>query len=180
MLLRPHDGGGAGIRQASGRPSPSASMSPPAGSRAVRAVSCSGRPVRHPPAPKCCASGRPRHWARVWARTCGWGRRAPTAGSWQCPDGNFTALIHRDRPAASALKLGPQYDVRLAAVSPDGRWVATCSHLRMAGPRASAFGTPTPAGRSMSCRWRAQRCPLQPGWPLARNSARGLAPSSGR
>jgi serine/threonine protein kinase/WD40 repeat protein len=42
------------------------------------------------------------------------------------PDGSFTALIHRE-PPAERLKLGPQYDVRFAAVSPDGRWVATCS-----------------------------------------------------
>jgi serine/threonine protein kinase/WD40 repeat protein len=42
------------------------------------------------------------------------------------PDGRFTTLIHRQRPA-ERLRLGPQYDVRLAAVSPDGRWVATCS-----------------------------------------------------
>jgi serine/threonine protein kinase/WD40 repeat protein len=44
------------------------------------------------------------------------------------PDGSFTALIHRDRPA-ERLKLGPQFDVRFAAVSPNGRWVATCSHF---------------------------------------------------
>ena len=43
------------------------------------------------------------------------------------PDGSFTTLIHRARPA-ERLKLGPQYDVRFAAVSPDGRWVATGSH----------------------------------------------------
>jgi serine/threonine protein kinase/WD40 repeat protein len=42
------------------------------------------------------------------------------------PDGTFTTLIHRARPA-ERLKLGPQHDVRFAAVSPDGRWVATCS-----------------------------------------------------
>jgi serine/threonine protein kinase/WD40 repeat protein len=42
------------------------------------------------------------------------------------PDGRFTTLIHRERPT-ERLKLGPQHDVRHAAVSPDGRWVATCS-----------------------------------------------------
>jgi serine/threonine protein kinase/WD40 repeat protein len=42
------------------------------------------------------------------------------------PDGRFTTLIHRERPA-KRLRLGPQHDVRVAAVSPDGRWVATCS-----------------------------------------------------
>jgi WD40 repeat protein len=42
------------------------------------------------------------------------------------PDGTFTTLIHRARPA-ERLKLGPQFDVRHAAVSPDGCWVATCS-----------------------------------------------------
>jgi serine/threonine protein kinase/WD40 repeat protein len=42
------------------------------------------------------------------------------------PEGSFTAVIHRERPA-NHLKLGPQFDVRFAAVSPNGRWVATCS-----------------------------------------------------
>jgi WD40 repeat protein len=42
------------------------------------------------------------------------------------PDGRFTTLVHRARPA-ERLKLGPQFDVRFAAVSPNGRWVATCS-----------------------------------------------------
>ena len=44
------------------------------------------------------------------------------------PDGNFTALIQRGHPERRR-KLGPQYDVRFAAVSPDGRWVATCSYF---------------------------------------------------
>jgi WD40 repeat protein len=43
------------------------------------------------------------------------------------PDGRFTTLIHRERPA-QPIKLGRQFDVRFAAVSPNGRWVATCSH----------------------------------------------------
>jgi serine/threonine protein kinase/WD40 repeat protein len=43
------------------------------------------------------------------------------------PDGSFTTLIHRERPEQQ-LKLGPQHDVRFAAVSPTGRWVATCGH----------------------------------------------------
>ena len=42
------------------------------------------------------------------------------------PDGSFTTLIHW-RHLDRRFKLGPQHDVRLAAVSPDGRWVATCS-----------------------------------------------------
>jgi serine/threonine protein kinase/WD40 repeat protein/tetratricopeptide (TPR) repeat protein len=36
-------------------------------------------------------------------------------------------LIHRG-PPRSTFRLGPQYDVRHAQVSPDGRWVATRSH----------------------------------------------------
>src|SRR5262249_5261932 len=40
--------------------------------------------------------------------------------------GNHAILLDRDRPAWRA-KLGPQYDIRSTAVSPDGRWVATCS-----------------------------------------------------
>jgi hypothetical protein len=43
------------------------------------------------------------------------------------PDGEFTTVIHRDRPGRR-LKLGPQYDLRFTAVSPDGRWVVTGSH----------------------------------------------------
>src|SRR5262245_58236047 len=43
------------------------------------------------------------------------------------PDGWFTTVIHRDRPG-HRLKLGPQYDVRFTAVSPDGRRVVTGSH----------------------------------------------------
>jgi serine/threonine protein kinase/WD40 repeat protein len=44
------------------------------------------------------------------------------------PDGSITTLINRKHPERG-FKLGPQYDVRRAAVSPDGRWVATCSHF---------------------------------------------------
>jgi WD40 repeat protein len=36
-------------------------------------------------------------------------------------------VLHRDRPGR-ALRLEPHADVRFAAVSPDGRWVATGSH----------------------------------------------------
>jgi WD40 repeat protein len=43
------------------------------------------------------------------------------------PQGNSTLLLHRD-PLARRLQLGPQPDVRHAAVSPEGRWVATCTH----------------------------------------------------
>ncbi len=43
------------------------------------------------------------------------------------PQGNSTFVLHRGRPDRSVL-LGPQYDVRFTAVSPDGRWVVTCSH----------------------------------------------------
>jgi hypothetical protein len=42
------------------------------------------------------------------------------------PQGAATLLLHRELPDWR-LTLGPQYDVRKAAVSPDGRWVATCS-----------------------------------------------------
>jgi serine/threonine protein kinase/WD40 repeat protein len=55
-------------------------------------------------------------------------RASADGGVLAVPDGSFTALIHRERPA-ERLKLGPQFDVRFAAVSPDGRWVATCSHF---------------------------------------------------
>jgi TPR repeat protein len=44
------------------------------------------------------------------------------------PLGSKTIVLHRDRPG-SRLELGPQRDVRFSAVSPDGRWVVTCSHF---------------------------------------------------
>jgi WD40 repeat protein len=43
------------------------------------------------------------------------------------PQGNSTVVLHRDRPDRRVV-LGPQYDVRFAAVSPDGRRVVTCRH----------------------------------------------------
>jgi len=45
------------------------------------------------------------------------------------PQGNSTVVLHRDHADARVLRrmvLGPQYDVRFTAVSPDGRWVVTC------------------------------------------------------
>jgi WD40 repeat protein len=43
------------------------------------------------------------------------------------PQGQSTLVLHRG-PPDRRLVLGPQYDVRKCAVSPDGRWVVTCSH----------------------------------------------------
>jgi tetratricopeptide (TPR) repeat protein len=43
------------------------------------------------------------------------------------PQGSSTLVLHRDHPERR-LVLGPQSDVRFAAVSPKGRWVVTCSH----------------------------------------------------
>jgi hypothetical protein len=43
------------------------------------------------------------------------------------PQGDFTLVLDRDRPNWR-LVLGPQANVRKAAVSPDGRWVVTCTH----------------------------------------------------
>jgi hypothetical protein len=43
------------------------------------------------------------------------------------PQGRSTLVLHRDRPERRMV-LGPQFDVRLSAVSPDGRWVVTGSH----------------------------------------------------
>jgi serine/threonine protein kinase/WD40 repeat protein/tetratricopeptide (TPR) repeat protein len=42
------------------------------------------------------------------------------------PQGEHALVLDRDRPGWRT-ELGPQYDVRNCAVSPDGRWVATCS-----------------------------------------------------
>jgi WD40 repeat protein/tRNA A-37 threonylcarbamoyl transferase component Bud32 len=45
------------------------------------------------------------------------------------PLDSFALVFHRDRPD-KPLRLGPQHDVRWSPVSPDGRWVVTCSHWR--------------------------------------------------
>jgi WD40 repeat protein len=42
------------------------------------------------------------------------------------PQGNRTRVLDRDRPGWF-FDLGPQQDVRHCAVSPDGRWIATCT-----------------------------------------------------
>jgi len=41
--------------------------------------------------------------------------------------GNHAIVVHR-APSQRTLTLGPQYDLRRVAVSPDGRWVVTGSH----------------------------------------------------
>jgi serine/threonine protein kinase/WD40 repeat protein len=43
------------------------------------------------------------------------------------PQGNSTLVLYRTRPDWRLI-LGPQPDVRNAAVSPDGSWIATCTH----------------------------------------------------
>jgi len=43
------------------------------------------------------------------------------------PQGNSTVVLHRNDPERRKV-LGPQYDVRFTAVSPNGRWVVTSSH----------------------------------------------------
>jgi serine/threonine protein kinase/WD40 repeat protein/Tfp pilus assembly protein PilF len=42
------------------------------------------------------------------------------------PQGHSTAVLFRDHPDRHVI-LGPQFDARFADVSPDGRWVVTCS-----------------------------------------------------
>jgi hypothetical protein len=44
------------------------------------------------------------------------------------PQGGSTIVLHCDRPDQRVV-LGPQYDVRFSAVSPDGHLVVTCSHF---------------------------------------------------
>jgi WD40 repeat protein/tetratricopeptide (TPR) repeat protein/tRNA A-37 threonylcarbamoyl transferase component Bud32 len=51
------------------------------------------------------------------------------------PISNGAVVVHRDRPDRR-VNLTPQLDVRYAAVSPDGRWVATGSHE---GPGAKVW-----------------------------------------
>jgi WD40 repeat protein/tetratricopeptide (TPR) repeat protein len=56
-------------------------------------------------------------------------------GAYASPDGKVLALeegnsalvVNRDGPTRREFRTGPQRDVRVAAVSPDKRWVATCS-----------------------------------------------------
>ena len=43
------------------------------------------------------------------------------------PNGNKGALMLHLDEAGKEIRLGPQYDVRHVAVSPNGRWVVTCS-----------------------------------------------------
>jgi WD40 repeat protein/tetratricopeptide (TPR) repeat protein/tRNA A-37 threonylcarbamoyl transferase component Bud32 len=49
------------------------------------------------------------------------------------PRGTGALVLDGDRPGRR-VALGPQYDVRYAAVSPDGRWVVTCSHFLDGNP----------------------------------------------
>ena len=42
------------------------------------------------------------------------------------PQGDSTLMLYRDDPEPQ-FEFGPQYDARHSAVSPDGRWVVTCS-----------------------------------------------------
>jgi serine/threonine protein kinase/WD40 repeat protein len=42
------------------------------------------------------------------------------------PQGEYTLVLYRDDPDRRE-ELGPQYDVRFSTVSPNGRWVVTCS-----------------------------------------------------
>jgi tetratricopeptide (TPR) repeat protein len=64
---------------------------------------------------------------RVLASTCDSGADASRDGRIRVfPLGDRTLVLDRDRPGWR-VELGPQHDVRHCAVSPDGRWVATCS-----------------------------------------------------
>ncbi|MBI3407193.1 MAG: protein kinase [Planctomycetes bacterium] len=73
------------------------------------------------------------------------------------PQGDSTLLLSRDR-TRSSLVLRPQYDVRYSAVSPDGKWVVTCSWFE-------------PDGRSKSIRvWKADT-----GVPVKDLAQEGLA-----
>ncbi len=46
------------------------------------------------------------------------------------PDGVHTHVVHRDKDGqvVQSLLVGPQFDLRFTAVSPDGKLVVTCSH----------------------------------------------------
>jgi tetratricopeptide (TPR) repeat protein len=60
-------------------------------------------------------------------------------------DGNILAIPNNDgaslwhRSSNRVLRVGPQYDVRLCAVSPDGRWAATGSHWLREGSGAKVW-----------------------------------------
>ncbi|MFL5327606.1 MAG: protein kinase domain-containing protein [Gemmataceae bacterium] len=56
-----------------------------------------------------------------------YGRFSSDGRTLAIPNGRVTIVIHRDHPERR-IKLGPQYDLRFCAISPDGRLVATCSH----------------------------------------------------
>jgi serine/threonine protein kinase/WD40 repeat protein len=52
-------------------------------------------------------------------------------------DGDGAVVFHRQ--GKRLLRLGPQEDVRCCAVSPDGQWVATCSHSLHEGAGAKVW-----------------------------------------
>jgi WD40 repeat protein len=82
------------------------------------------------------------------------------------PQGSHTLVFHKDR-AGGPLRLGPQFDVRWSVVSPDGRWVVTCSHW--------------PDGHSRSARiWNAHTGEHIRDLPLEESTTAGFSPPDGR
>jgi WD40 repeat protein/tRNA A-37 threonylcarbamoyl transferase component Bud32 len=73
--------------------------------------------------------------------TDGWGS-SPDLNLIAIPKYNRGALLWQ-RAANRTLSLGPQYDVRNCAVSPDGRWVATGSHWYREGAGAKVWDAQT-------------------------------------
>jgi serine/threonine protein kinase/WD40 repeat protein len=81
-----------------------------------------------PARPEVLSVGPARHLAPGLASAYAVGTRASPDGLVVAvPTGASTIVLHRDHPERRQV-LGPQYDVRFAAVSPDRRWVVTCSH----------------------------------------------------
>jgi WD40 repeat protein len=75
--------------------------------------------------------------------------RVASGEGWSCTaDGRLAAvgcfdagaLLFRDQ-TATPLRLGPQGDVRMTALSPDGRWVVTASHWRFATSGVKVWDT---------------------------------------
>jgi WD40 repeat protein len=82
-----------------------------------------------PDRPEVMSVGPPQELAPGLASAYSQGTSASTDGRVVAvPRGDSTLVLNLDHPDRRVV-LGPQFDVRSSAVSPDGRWVATTSHF---------------------------------------------------
>ena len=99
--------------------------------------------------------------------------RTDRAGSWPWP----TITMPMSRPRSGRSSVGPLDDCRAVAVSPDGQWLATGSHVPGTAPRSGASPMAT---KWPTCPSRAgHRGRLQPRWEVA-DDGRSTAAGSGK